>query len=73
MQDDVKQKVKEEHDRATADNLVEKLVVWSGSSVGLINSMKHAEDVVNHLIRDVKVILLKNAQLAKPRVLGQGS
>lgn len=74
VQDAVKQKVKEQHDKATADNTVDKLVVWSGTSIGLVNTMQHAEDVVNNLIRDVKMVFLDNAQLAaKPRVLGQGS
>ena len=63
IQDDVKEKVKQEHDKATADNLVDKLVVWSGSSVGLITSIQHAENVVNDLIRTVKLVLMKNAQL----------
>lgn len=74
VQDAVKQKVKEEHDKATADNTVDKLVVWSGTSIGLVKTIQHAEDVVNNLIRDVKMVFLDNAQLAtKPRVLGQGS
>ena len=64
MQDAVKQRVKEEHDKATTDNEAEKLVVWSGSSVGLVTSIEHAEDVVNNLVRDARLILLKNAQLA---------
>lgn len=73
-QDAVKQKVKEEYNQATADNTVDKLVVWSGTSIGLVNSIQHAEDVVNNLMRDVKMIFLNNAQLVgKPRVLGQGS
>lgn len=74
VQDAVKQKVKEEHNQATADNTLDKLVVWSGTSIGLVNSIQHAEDVVNNLMRDVKIIFLNNAQLVgKPRVLGQGS
>lgn len=74
VQDAVKQKVKEEHDQATADNTLDKLVVWSGTSIGLVNSIQHAEDVVNNLMRDVTRIFLNNAQLVgKPRVLGQGS
>ena len=74
VQDAVKEKVKEVHDKATADNVVDKLVVWSGSSVGLVKSIEHAEDVLNSLIRDVKLIFAKNAQLAlRPRLLGQGS
>ena len=74
VQDAVKQKVKEEHDNATADNTEDKLVVWSGTSIGLVNTIQHAEDVVNNLIRDVQMVFLDNAQLAtKPRVLGQGS
>ena len=74
VQDAVKQKVKEEHNQATADSTLDKLVVWSGTSIGLVNSIQHAEDVVNNLMRDVTKIFLNNAQLAgKPRVLGQGS
>jgi len=73
VQDAVKQHVKEAHDKATADNTMDKLVVWSGSSVGLIKSIEHAEDVINNLVRDTKLILQKNAQLAKPRVLGQSN
>ena len=74
VQDAVKQKVKEEHDKATADNTVDKLVVWSGTSIGLVNTIEHAEDVVNNLMRDIKIIFKDNAQLAaKPRVLGQGT
>lgn len=64
VQDAVKQKVKEEHDKATADNTVDKLVVWSGTSIGLVSTIQHAEDVVNNLVRDVKIVLLDNAQLA---------
>lgn len=64
--------MKEEHDKATADNMVDKQVVWSGTSIGLVNSIEHAEDVVTALISDVKRIFLQNAQLvAQPRVLGQ--
>lgn len=74
VQDAVKQKLKEDHDKAAADNIVDKLVVWSGSSIGLVTSIQHAEDVVNKMLTDVKLIFLNNAQLAtKPRVLGQGS
>lgn len=73
LQDAVKQHVKEEHDKATADNIVDKLVVWSGSSVGLITSIEHAEDIVNNLVRDTKLILQQNAQFARPKVLGQSS
>ena len=74
VQDAVKQKVKEEHDKATADNTVDKLVVWSGSSIGLVDEIQHAEDVVHNMITDVKLIFLRNAKLAsQPRVLGQGS
>ena len=73
VQDAVKQQVKEQHDKATADDTVDKLVVWSGTSVGLIKSIEHAEDVINNLVRDTKLILLRNAQLARPRVLGQCS
>ena len=74
VQDAVKQKVKDEHDKATADNTVDKLVVWSGSSIGLVNEIQHAEDVVHNMITDVKLIFLRNAKLAsQPRVLGQGS
>ena len=73
MKDAVKQHVKEEHDKATADNTVDKLVVWSGSSVGLITSIEHAEDIVNNLVRDTKLILQQNAQFARPKVLGQSS
>ena len=65
--------MKEQHDKATADNTVDKLVVWSGTSVGLIKSIEHAEDVINNLVRDTKLILQRNAQLARPRVLGQCS
>ena len=73
MQDAVKQQGKEQHDKATADNTVDKLVVWSGTSVGLIKSIEHAEDVINNLVRDTKLILQRNAQLARPKVLGQCS
>lgn len=74
VQDAVKQKVKEEHDKATADNTMDKLVVWSGSSVGLVKNIQHAEDVVNKMVKDVELIILKIAQLAaQPRVLGEGS
>ena len=73
MQDAVKQQVKEMHDKATADNTVDKLVVWSGSSVGLIKSIDHAEDVINNLVRDTKLIFRTNMQLATPRILGQSS
>lgn len=73
MQDAVKQQVKEMHDKATADNTVDKLVVWSGSSVGLIKSIDHAEDMINNLVRDTKLIFQKNMQLATPRILGQSS
>lgn len=62
---------KQEHDRAIAENTLEKLVIWSGSSIGLVKTMDHAADVINNLVRDVKVILLKNAKLAGPRLLGQ--
>lgn len=65
--------MKEEHDKATADNTVDKLVVWSGSSVGLITSIEHAEDIVNNLVRDTKLIMQQNAQFARPKVLGQPS
>lgn len=65
--------MKEEHDKATADNTVDKLVVWSGSSVGLITSIEHAEDIVNNLVRDTKLILQQNAQFVRPKVLGQSS
>lgn len=65
--------MKEEHGKATADNTVDKLVVWSGSSVGLITSIEHAEDIVNNLVRDTKLILQQNAQFARPKVLGQSS
>ena len=73
MQDAIKQQVKEQHDKATADNTVDKLVVWSGTSVGLIQSIEHAEDVINNLVRDTKLILQQNALLARPKVLGQCS
>ena len=74
LQDSVKQKVKEEHDKATADNLTDKMVVWSGSSVGLIKSIDHAEDVVTKMVRDVRSILVRNAEVAmKPQTLGQDS
>lgn len=73
MQDAVKQQVKEMHDKATADNTVDKLVVWSGSSVGLIKSIDHAEDVINNLVRNTKLIFRENMQLATPRILGQSS
>lgn len=65
--------MKEQHDKATADDTVDKLVVWSGTGVGLIKSIEHAEDVINNLVRDTKLILLRNAQLARPKVLGQSS
>ena len=65
--------MKEEHDKATADNTVDKLVVWSGSSVGLITSIEHAEDIVNNLVRDTKLIMQQNAQVARPKVVGQPS
>lgn len=65
--------MKEEHDKATADDTVDKLVVWSGSSVGLITSIELAEDIVNNLVRDTKLILQHNAQFAGPKVLGQSS
>lgn len=64
VQDAVKQKVKEAHDKATADHTVDKLVVWSGSSIGLVKNIQHAEDVVNKMVADVKLLFLKNAQLA---------
>ncbi|KAL3142689.1 hypothetical protein ABBQ38_002991 [Trebouxia sp. C0009 RCD-2024] len=64
LQDAVKQKVKEAHDKATADHTVDKLVVWSGSSIGLVKNIQHAEDVVNKMVADVKLLFLKNAQLA---------
>lgn len=73
MQDAIKQQVKEQHDKATADKTVDKLVVWSGTSVGLVKSIEHAEDIINNLVRDTKLILLQNAQLARPKVLGQCS
>ena len=65
LQDSVKQQVKDEHAKALADNTVDKLVVWSGTSVGLIKSIEHAEDVVNNIVKDCKLILQKNAQLAQ--------
>lgn len=74
VQDVIKQRVKEEHDKATADNVVDKQVVWSGTSVGLVNSIEHAEDVVETLMRDFKSAICQAAKLfAEPQVLGQGS
>lgn len=65
------EKVKQEHDQATKENTLEKLVVWSGSSVGLVKTMDHAADVITDLIRDTKIILRKNAKLSGPEIPGQ--
>ena len=62
---------KQEHDRATAENTIEKLVVWSGSSVGLVKTMDHASDVITNLVHEMKAVFLRNAKLAGPRILGQ--
>ena len=64
MQDSVKQQVQDEHDKAIADKMTDKQVVWSGSSVGLIKSVENAEDVVNQIVKDCITILQKNAQFA---------
>lgn len=71
LQESMLNDAKQEHDRATAENTIEKLVVWSGSSVGLVKTMDHASDVITTLVHEVKAVFLKNAKLAGPRVLGQ--
>lgn len=55
---------KQEHDRATAENALDKLIVYAGSSVGLLKSRDHAEDAINNLVHDMMTIFKKGAKLA---------
>lgn len=61
---------KQEHDRATAENTIDKLVVYGGSSVGLLKARDHAGDAITNLMHDVKLTFMKHAKLAGPRILG---